>query len=248
MRRDLYRVDILALEGPSQFWVKQRVTVLLPSMQTGSGTLFSSCRKLRRSPRDLKAAGVTTRFRRSLDWKDRAGEGANTNACRGGLPTESTALFRKDGLKAALATVTEATEAAATVDATEAADAMDSYRDRLLVIDSDRCSAGFDELGGCVYQRDVAKSWLELHIRQLEVERLHGAAARSLGGVANHAAFLLPVSKYQAAVYGKVNLQVCHAASLLGLTCDWTTSGNLPTMDSSCAFNLRIFSPSPPKK
>lgn len=34
-----------------------------------------------------------------------------------------------------------------------------------------------------MYQRDVAKSWLELHIRQLEVERLHGAAARSLGGV-----------------------------------------------------------------
>ena len=68
---DLYRVDILALEGPSQFWVRQRATVLLPSMHTGSGTLLSSCRKLRRSPRDLKAAGVTTRFRRSLDWKER---------------------------------------------------------------------------------------------------------------------------------------------------------------------------------
>ncbi len=68
---DLYRVDILALEGPSQFWVRQRATVLLPSMQTGSGTLLSSCRKLRRSPRDLKAAGVTTKFRRSLDWKER---------------------------------------------------------------------------------------------------------------------------------------------------------------------------------
>lgn len=34
-----------------------------------------------------------------------------------------------------------------------------------------------------MYERDVAESWLELHIRQLEVEGLHGAAARSLGGV-----------------------------------------------------------------
>lgn len=63
----LYRVDMRALEGPSQFWVSVRATDLLPVAASGSGRLFSSCTKLRRSPRDLKAAGVTTRFSRSLD-------------------------------------------------------------------------------------------------------------------------------------------------------------------------------------
>ena len=66
----LYNVDILAREGANQFCVRVRAIVLLPSTQCGSGTLLSSCRKLRRSPRDLNAAGVTTKLRRSLDWKE----------------------------------------------------------------------------------------------------------------------------------------------------------------------------------
>lgn len=70
MTKHLYSVDILAREGASQFCVSVRAMVLLPSTQCGSGTVLSSCKKLRRSPRDLKAAGVTTKLRRSLDWKE----------------------------------------------------------------------------------------------------------------------------------------------------------------------------------
>ena len=68
--KHLYNVDILAREGASQVCVRVRAIVLLPSTQWGSGTVLSSCRKLRRSPKDRNAAGVTTRFRRSLDWKE----------------------------------------------------------------------------------------------------------------------------------------------------------------------------------
>ena len=67
---DLYNVEILAREGPNQFCVRVRAIVLLPRTQWGSGTVLSSCRKLRRSPKDLNAAGVTTKLRRSLDWKE----------------------------------------------------------------------------------------------------------------------------------------------------------------------------------
>lgn len=66
----LYNVEILAREGANQFCVRVRAILLLPSTQWWSGTVLSSCRKLRRSPNDLNAAGVTTKLRRSLDWKE----------------------------------------------------------------------------------------------------------------------------------------------------------------------------------